>query len=569
MPEKKHLKIAALYALTALLLLSAGCAVTVGGVRAERDAVSLDLRNAGITDTQSLANLKKLKDLRSLDLRGNALGCVQIDEIAAALPECEILWSVPIGSKRFDSDSASLALTDLPEDEVSALAYFPNLTSVDATGCTQYAALTEAAERYPGVSFVWSVSAGGVTYSNDETDVCLSSGVTASDVAALLAALPKLEAVDLLGTGLLAGDVASLEEQYPNVRFRVNASLQGGLYETDTTAVDLTDLETFDLETFAQELAQFPSMKYVDLRTLPVAESDIALLTERYPGTHFRWTVPLLDGFLADSDAAELDLRGCTVSDAAEFQRKLSLFSQLTYIDMCNCGPSDEEMEAMRSAMPNIKFVWMLHIAYWEVRTDAKAFSLSQVHEFQGVRYTKEDDAVRRYRWVTDAEIKKLQYCTDLEALDIGHAYLISNIDFVRNLKQLRFLVVSGTAVSDISPVESLSQLVFLEIFHNQVTDISALASLSNLEYLNCGLDAITSIEPLLNLKNLQRLWVIHCYLTTEQIDTLKEALPDTIVMAKGKHPTDSGWRYANPRYIEMQTLLGLEPQLMDVFPGW
>jgi len=54
-----------------------------------------------------------------------------------------------------------------------------------------------------------------------------------------------------------------------------------------------------------------------------------------------------------------------------------------------------------------------------------------------------------------------------------------------------------------------------------------------------------------------------------EQINVLVESLPNTIVMTVGSHPTDSGWRYSNPRYLEMQELFGLEPQLSGVKPGW
>jgi len=555
--------------LAALMLLAAGCAVTVGGVTAERDAVSLDLQDAGITDAQSLSDLTKLKDLRSLDLRGNPLEGEQIDEICAMLPDCDVRWSVPIGDSRFDSASTVLTLRQLPEEDVASLSYFPNLVSVDATGCTEYAALVKAAEQYPGVSFDWKVTAGGVTCSNDETVLHFTNDVSVSDLETLLAALPNLETVNLLDTGLLVGDIGTLQEQYPGVRFRVNAVLQGRLYETGTTAMSLSDLETFDLETFAQQLGQFPSVKYVDLRTLPLTQSDIAALSETYPGTHFRWTVPLLDDFSADSDATELDLRGYTVADLTDFQSKLSLFSQLSYIDMCECGPSDEEMEAMRNAWPDIEFVWMLHIGYWDVRTDIKAFSLAQTGEHEGVKFTKTGDERRRYRWVDNTEIAKIRYCREIEALDIGHSGYITDISFVKDVPTLRFLVIARTPVTDISAVAYLKNLTFFETFGCDITDVSVLYNLPQLEYYNCSANRIEDISPLLSLKNLKRLWIIKCRFTDEQLHELKVGLPNTLIMAYGTHQTDNGWRYDNPAYLEMQSLFGLVPQLRWVEPGW
>jgi Leucine-rich repeat (LRR) protein len=568
--EIKKLKRTVLFVFIMLMLLAAGCAaVTIGAVTAERDVVSLDLQDAGFESAESLKDLTKLKDLRSLDLRGNPLTVGQIGEISAMLPDCDVRWSVPIGSERFDSASASLTLAELPEAEISNLSYFPNLVSVDATGCEQYAALIQAAGQYPDVSFAWTLAIGGATYSNDETVIHFTDDVSVADLETLLSALPKLETVNLLDTNLLIGDVTSLKERYPNVRFRVNAVLQGERYETGTTSLSLSHLETFSLETLTQELAQFPSMKYVDLRTLPLTESDISFLSGQYPNTHFRWTIPLLDDFSADSDAVELDLRGYTVTDLNEFQRKLSLFSQLTYIDMCNCGPSDEEMEAMRNAMPEIEFVWLLHIGYWEVRTDIKAFTLAQKDEHAGVKFTKKGDERRRYRWVGNDEIAKIRYCREIEALDIGHTGYITDISFVKDVPTLRFLVIARTPITDISAVAYLKNLTFFETFGCDITDVSVLYDLPQLEYYNCSANRIEDISPLLSLTNLKRLWVIKCRFTDEQLHELKVGLPDTIIMAYGTHQTDNGWRYDNPAYLEMQALFGLQPQLSFVEPGW
>ena len=146
---------------------------------------------------------------------------------------------------------------------------------------------------------------------------------------------------------------------------------------------------------------------------------------------------------------------------------------------------------------------------------------------------------------------------------------MISDISFVQYVPTLRFLVIARTAVTDISAVSSLKNLIFFETFGCKLTDVSALYDLPQLEYYNCSANRITDIGPLLSLTNLKRLWIINCRFTDEQLQQLKFGLPNTIIMAYGKHQTDNGWRYDNDAYLEMQELFGLIPQLSWVEPGY
>lgn len=561
-----------LFALGAALLLTLalGCAktLTIAGVQTARDAAALDLQNAGVTGTDSLKGIRQLRNLRELDLHDNPLTLEAFDAIQKTLPKCEIRWSVPLGAGTFDSASKALSLGSFTADDIAPLSYFPNLNAVDApTG--DPAALIAAEAQYPDVSFTWTVTAAGKTFSSSETNIRCAAGTSAADAEALLAALPNLQTLDLRGTELLAADVAALESAYPNVRFRVNALLQGRRVETGATSVCLSDVAQPDFGALLNELANFPYLAYLDLRGLPATEADIDALQARYPALHVRWSIPLLEGFVADSDAASLDLRGYTVSDLPALQRLLERMSKLTYVDMCYCGPSDQEMDALRQAMPNVKFVWMLHIGKWDVRTDVKAFSMAQVGEHDGVRYMKPGDEKRRYRWVTNEEIAKIRYCTDIVALDIGHSQIISDISFVKYLPKLKYLVIARTPVTDISAVACLKDMIFFETFGCKLTDVSVLYELPQLQYYNCSANRITDIGPLLSLKNLKRLWIINCRFTDEQLHELKVGLPDTIIMAYGKHQTDNGWRYDNPEYLVMQDLFGLVPQLSWVYPGY
>lgn len=572
---KRHRKPVFKFAVFTLILCAMLCCnacsatITIAGTAVDRHAVTLDLRDLGIDDAETVKDLRKLRDLATLDLRDNPLAIEAFDSIQARLPKCAIRWSVPLGAARYDSGSDTLAVSDFSQADLAALHYFPNLSSIDASGSTDYAALIQAQTEYPALSIEWTISAAGKTFSSTDTSIICAEGTTVAEVSTLLSALPKLTSIDLRNTRLFVEDVAPLQATLPAVQFLTNGLLLGGHYDTASTLLALDETTTFDLAALREQLAAFPKLTSLDLRALPVTESDVVALNTQYPSLHIRWTVPLLETLSVDSDVEELDLRGYTVSDLAAFEQKLNWLSKLTYLDMCNCGPGDSEMAALREAFPQVKVVWMLHIGYWDVRTDVKGFSMAQVGEHEGVRWTKIGDERRRYRWVTNEEIAKIRYCTDIEALDIGHSLILTDISFVKYVPTLRFLVLARTGVTDISPVRSLKNLIFFETFGCKLTDVSVLYDLPQLLYYNCSANRITDIGPLLSLKNLKRLWIINCRFTDEQLQQLKHGLPNTIIMAKGAHQTDNGWRYDNPEYLELQDLLGLVPQLDYIFPGY
>lgn len=573
--NQKHSTIAKTITLLALAVLAAaflmGCSatLTIAGTEVDRKAETLDLQSKGISDAESVKSLKKLRSLRSLDLRGNPLEIEDFEALSAMLPECEILWSVPVGGERFDSDSTTLTVPGFSKADVNTLAYFKNLSVLDATGSKDYGALVEAQNAYPDVAFTWTVEAAGITFANDAESVLCPAETSLTETETLLSALPKLATIDLLNTKLMFENVEALMGQYPNVQFHVNKLLLNQKVDYLAEEATLEGTGAPNIAAITEALAGFPALTTLDMRTFDTTEGDVGAITAKYPALHVRWNVPLLEGLNVDSDSETLDLRGYTVSDLTAFQQKLKLLTKLTYIDMCECGPTDEEMDAMRQAMPQIKFVWMLHIGKWNVRTDIKAFSMAQTGEHEGVIYTKPDDKRRRYRYVTNEEIAKIRYCTEIEALDIGHSLVITDISFVKDLPTLRFLVIARTAVTDISAVSSLKNLIFFETFGCKLTDVSALYDLPQLEYYNCSANRITDIGPLLSLTNLKRLWIINCRFTDEQLQQLKYGLPNTIIMAYGKHQTDNGWRYDNDAYLEMQELFGLIPQLSWVEPGY
>jgi hypothetical protein len=103
----------------------------------------------------------------------------------------------------------------------------------------------------------------------------------------------------------------------------------------------------------------------------------------------------------------------------------------------------------------------------------------------------------------------------------------ITHINALSGLTNLHTLFISENAISDISALEGLTSLTFLAAYSCSISDISALGSLTRLETLLLNDNLISDITVLKGLTNLKTLWLDGNPLTQQQLDELREALPN------------------------------------------
>lgn len=460
----------------------------------EKEA-SLDLSNTGLSDVTELLTRT---DLAKLDLRGNPVSIEQYDALAAALPDCEILWSVPVGSERVESGAASAELSCTASELDAALAYLPKLNDVKFTpaDANAYASLVAFAADHPRMKVRWDVPLGGEVFPQDTVSVDLTGAeVNASALEAALSGLPVCGQVHLSESSVLT------------------------------------------------------------------AQEQLAL-TRMFPKIAFLWSVPLLTDYSVSSAATEIDLRGHSIPDAAAFSDALALLPNLTYADLCGCGLADEEMIALRTRYRAVKFVWLIRVAGWEIRTDIKGFSTGQRHKFPDGAggFVGEKHSYRSFR---SSDFENLTLCTDLVALDVGHCTNIGDIDFIARLPKLKYLVLSLCDIKDISPLKNQTDLEFVEIKYNYIEDLSPLAACTKIRFFNCSNNEISDFSVVKDMPDLERLWMSMNDFTIKQADELRLAMPNTDIKASLRDPefAESLWRKGNEGYIEMQALFGLRAQ--------
>ncbi len=538
-------------ALAALLCLALLLSLTGCGLFKDRSLTALTIDDASKID---LKDLQKYEDLQQLDVRAAEISPEEYLALQAALPNCRISWSVPVAGQRFDSQLTQFALpAETDAAALELLRYFPNLSVVDARACDCYDALMSKSIEMKDVSFVWQLEIGGVTVSNTDTSLNLSGKTLDADTLTKdIYYLPALNSVDVTDTNLTSADGEALEARYPNIDFLRTLDIFGVKANTDATALDFTQADITDDAQLPDLLAPLKKLERCDLTGRTVSFETMAALEERYPLVAFSFSFDLF-GQTLTPETTELDLQGQTFTSVEEVSEGLKHLPNLVSCNMSGTGLTDEQMTQLQTAFPAVKFVWLVRIGAWQVRTDIEAFSTANMKTFPNGAGGYAGGGNSQ---LTDADTAAFRYCTDLVYLDLD-GNRISDLSFLQYLPKLRLLCVGNNKITDISSIGSLSELEYLEIFINHISELNPLTGLPKLTSLNCSRTAVTDVTLLLAMKQLKMLWIMNNKLEKEDVDKLTESLPDCKIVSRGSNATAGGWR-DNDLYYEFEVKAGL-----------
>ncbi len=244
-------------------------------------------------------------------------------------------------------------------------------------------------------------------------------------------------------------------------------------------------------------------------------------------------------GTAVKADTTALNYTGVTIENFELFAYELAQLPMLTYVDLSNSNLTDLQMETLQNMYPNVKFVWVVHMKHWSLRTDAVAFSTQQPKQIVEMLY--------------DADIKVLKYCKDLVALDLGH-HRLTDLTPLAGLTNLKCLILADNKYTDISPLSNLTNLMYLELFCSRVSDLTPLMYCENLIDLNVSFTRVSNIGPMLHFPKLQRLWFTHTYINEADRNILIATYPGVKMDYTSENSISQGWRN-HPRFSSMRTM--------------
>lgn len=454
------------------------------------------------------------KDARALDLRDRELTVTEYENIRRQLPECEIRWDIPFQGSALADDTTVLSFDSLSDSDLKQLAYFTQLQRVDAAGCEDYERLMELRELYPGVELHYTVSIGGTEYDQDaaavecpeltDEDITLmaylpelvyvdASGCRDYDRLGLLReTYPEVKVsyqVELLGQKFTEADVlATFEDPDLDVLMERLAWLPGveqvHLVEPDVGMEALSALqEAYPWVTFTWE-------KTLMGRTFNSADTEYDLselsLTENYKTGWMLEPMPAEETEQIIRAAAEL---------MEWFPNAEKMILPAYYFD-------NETVSAFREEMRDqYKVVWTVYLTRKPVRTDSivihsSALGVSMIDEqSQDLKYC-EDAVVVDLGHSYIKNIEWVRYMPELKYLILADNWL-RDITPLSDCKNLIYLeLFDNKYLADYSPLKGCTALQDLNISETYA-DLEPLKELTWLNNLWANICEITWPESI------------------------------------------------------------------------
>lgn len=437
------------------------------------------------------------------------------------------------GGAQYLSDAEEIAVA-LAAGETTLLEQFTGLRVAEVTGSADYEELAAYAAAHPDVELRFCEEVGGVTIAHDAVSLDLTA-VPLSELERVLAMLPLLSDLEEVNLNRMEG--APVPDGADAVLY---AGAAEGAESAAETAEAAQDVETPEAGAEAAQDAETPEAGAdaeagaAETFAQALDWGQLGLLQQARPDVRFDYVFTYLGETFSTADEA-VDLSGLKVGNARvdEVRALAGYLTACRELTMERCNVGNEQMAALRDALPGMKVVWRVSFGKASSRTDATRIRLVK----DGYRFSTKD-------------LEPLRYCVDVELLDLGHNGL-RNIEFVRYMPKLRVAILAIGYLEDLTPLEGCTQLEYLELFTNRISDLTPLAGLTSLRHLNLTYNRITDPSPLHALTGLERLWIGRTSFTDEQKAALQAALPGCEI-DYGSAPTGDGWR-KHPRYEQLR----------------
>ncbi len=262
--------------------------VAIGETKYKNEVTELDLSGGPVP---TLEILQQFPQLKKLDLRGTGLSAEEYDALCAGLPQCRVLWDVPFQGSYYPEDTRELTIETLAEGDIEAMAYFPQLASINADACTDYAKIQELRDARPDLTVSYQVSLGGEQYAWDTASLTLA-GADVQELMQALSRLPEVSAVRLEAPLAPAEELRALMEAYPEIAFSWELEFKGMTVDTQTEKLDLTGMDV-TVEEMDAIIPYLPSLTYVDMSFCGISNEEMDALNRRHEDVKIVWTLSL------------------------------------------------------------------------------------------------------------------------------------------------------------------------------------------------------------------------------------------------------------------------------------
>lgn len=261
--------------------------IVIDEQKLRRDVTALDLSG---TPVGELEKLEELLALDVLDLRETGLTVQQYEKLAAALPDCQILWTIPFQDTYVDMDAKSVTVTSLSMEDVERMEYLEKLQTVEAAGCRDYEVLMHLKQVRPELQVNYTVRIGETEYADLIEELTLENA-QAEEVTAALPYLTNLKTITFTGDAPENEQIYEWMCAYPDVKFVWTFEVCGVSATSLDTELILSGILMESVEAVEDSLKYFYDLQKVEMCECGIPSEEMDALWKRHPETRFIWTV--------------------------------------------------------------------------------------------------------------------------------------------------------------------------------------------------------------------------------------------------------------------------------------
>lgn len=468
------------------------------------------------------------KNAQTLDLRGTGISIAHYETLRAQLPDCEILWDVPLQDGTEENSRTELELKGLTEGDLDRLRYFPGLKTVIVTDCQDYVLLEKLQSTLPEAEVIYSVDVGGTSYDHLVTELELAPGTYDYDtLTANIPHMPRLKAVSFPRTKLDSAALALLQQTYPDIAFTYTVEFLGQELESNTTTLDLSAMTSEQVDQAAAEMPMLTALESVQLSDALTME-QVKLLKDAAPQVKFHYSFQLLGKTVTTDDEVILFKNNWKIrdDDIPQLRLALDIMNNCTKLTLDNTGVSNAAMAQLREDYRGkTEVVWRVWFG-------------------QGGTCLTDVEVLRIVYGLGDDNCSALQYLEKVRYMDLGHNEFLDYCDFIAHMPELEVCIISGAPIKSLEPFKNCTKLKFLEIANCiYLPDLEPLRSCKELEMLNIAHTKISDLSPIADLP-LTHLCSKVNLVPDEDLQAFIESHPNCWVTYQGTVDYTVGWRY-------------------------
>ncbi len=491
---------------------------------------------------ETIGQLSEYPNLKSVNFRNST--CYEaILAYKAANPEIDVTYKVSLGETEVLNDAIELTLIsgkfDMEKLEQN-LEYLPDVKLIHLKKTTLTPEqIKEFADAHEDITVTYSVVIGNNEIGSERESAELQPGALNYELLCQkLPSLPKLTKLKLRSTNLTAEELADLAGTFPGIEISYTVYMFGQEVASDSAEINLSNIVTSQIETAAAKFSLLPNLTEVQLvdangkSNLKVA--DVKKLMTLAPDMKYGYSFDFF-GTTVDIHDERVEVAGRYIGDDnMDYVRDvLSILQNCSYFLLDDCGISNENMAQLREDYRGTtKIVWRVYFASHKDQPNYPRNALSDA------------TVLRSCYGLDDTNCDNLIYFEDVEYIDFGHNTTLTRIDYIAYMPKLKYIILSGSAITNLDVFAGHENLEFLEVvWCTRLKDISALETCTKLKYLNISHSDAQDVTVLYDLP----LEMLSCIgaVTYNEYAALRQELPDCMITMKGNEYGE-GWRYVN-----------------------